>query len=64
MTRGTRRLDLPARLTNDERERMGAVLLELRQLQQELLTARSGRLFPSSGHDLDELRAERDSELS
>jgi len=38
--------------------------LELgRQIREELLAARGGRLFPSAGRDLDQIRAGRTREL-
>jgi hypothetical protein len=49
--------------TEEERRRMLEVLDELRQLREEMFRERGGRLFPSSGADLDELRAEREDEL-
>ena len=51
-------------LTPEERDRTLAVLERLRNLRAELLAVRGGKLFPSSGRDLDELRAEREGELA
>src|SRR5690348_7179539 len=49
--------------TPEERERALAALEQARILRDELLRRRGGRLFPSSGKILDELRAEREREL-
>ena len=50
-------------LTAEQRERGLAALEQARILREELFRQRGGKLFPSSGKLLDQLRAERDREL-
>lgn len=56
------RIEIPP-MTPEKQQQMLAALERARRLREELLTARGGKLFPSAGADLDELREERESEL-
>jgi hypothetical protein len=55
--------DLVAPLTPEERSQAIAALEEARQIREELLAARDGKLFPSGGAELRKLRAERTRQL-
>lgn len=62
MTRQAGKLTAPP-LTDEECERILAILEQLRRSNEVLLAKRGGKLFPRSADDLYELRQEREREL-
>jgi hypothetical protein len=61
MARGTEQLDVRP-LSDDERRRMLAMLDRISRRREAMLEARGGRLFPSSGKEIAEMRRECEQE--
>jgi hypothetical protein len=64
MTRETEAHIARTPLTADERRQLEETLARIVRRRRSMLAARGGRLFPSSGRELDELRAALEAEPS